>query len=236
MGLNNKIHQCFEESQIYRIDHYLGKETIQNILMFRFANTIFEPIWNRNYIDNVQITIAESEGVGHRAGYYDKGGALRDIFQNHMLQMLAMAAMEPPISFHADNIRDEKVKLLRSIRPFDVSKLNDVLVRGQYTAGVLNGEYVKGYLEESGVAANSKTETFVAAKLFIDNWRWQGIPFYVRSGKRLPAKNTEIAITFKKVPHSMFSSVGLGELPPNVLLLQIQPEEGMSLSFQAKRT
>jgi glucose-6-phosphate 1-dehydrogenase len=235
MGLNNKIHQCFEESQIYRIDHYLGKETIQNILMFRFANTIFEPIWNRNYIDNVQITIAESEGVGHRAGYYDKGGALRDIFQNHMLQMLAMAAMEPPISFHADNIRDEKVKLLRSIRPFDVSKLNDVLVRGQYTAGVLNGEYVKGYLEESGVAANSKTETFVAAKLFIDNWRWQGIPFYVRSGKRLPAKNTEIAITFKKVPHSMFSSVGLGELPPNVLLLQIQPEEGMSLSFQAKR-
>ncbi len=233
--LNNKIHQCFNESQIYRIDHYLGKETVQNILMFRFANTIFEPIWNRNYIDHVQITIAESSGVEHRASYYDKSGALRDMFQNHMLQMLALAAMEPPNSFQADHLRDEKVKLLRSIRPFNVNNLSDSFVRGQYMAGLINGEHVKGYLQESGVVTNSKTETFVAAKLLIDNWRWQGVPFYVRSGKRLPAKNTEIAITFREVPHSMFSSVGLDELTPNVLVMQIQPEEGISLSFQAKR-
>jgi len=233
--LNNRIHQCFDESQIYRIDHYLGKETVQNILMFRFANTIFEPIWNRNYIDNVQITIAETQGVEHRAGYYDTSGALRDIFQNHMLQMLALVAMESPISFQADNVRDEKVKLLRSIRAFDVNKLDDFLVRGQYGPGSINGKKVKGYLEESGVRANSKTETFVAAKLFIDNWRWQGVPFYLRTGKRLPAKDTEIAITFKKVPYSMFSSVGLDELPPNIIVLRIQPEEGISLSFQAKR-
>jgi len=233
--LNNRIHQCFDESQIYRIDHYLGKETVQNILMLRFANTIFEPIWNRNYIDNVQITIAETDGVEHRAGYYDTSGALRDIFQNHMLQMLALVAMESPISFKADHIRDEKVKLLRSIRAFDVNKLGDFCVRGQYGPGSINGKKVKGYLEESGVRVNSKTETFVAAKLFIDNWRWQGVPFYLRTGKRLPAKDTEIAITFKKVPYSMFSSVGLDELPPNVLVLRIQPEEGISLSFQAKR-
>ena len=233
--LNNKIHQCFNESQIYRIDHYLGKDTVQNILMLRFANTIFEPIWNRNYIDNVQITIAETEGVEHRAGYYDTSGALRDIFQNHTLQMLALVAMESPISFEGDHIRDEKVKLLRSIRAFDVNKLGDFCVRGQYGPGSINGKKVKGYLEESGVRANSKTETFVAAKLFIDNWRWQGVPFYLRTGKRLPAKDTEVAITFKKVPYSMFSSVGLDELPPNVLVLRIQPEEGISLSFQAKR-
>ena len=233
--LNSKIHKCFDESQIYRIDHYLGKETVQNILMFRFANTIYEPIWNRNYIDHVQITIAESSGVEHRASYYDKSGALRDMFQNHMLQMLALAAMEPPISFHSEHLRDEKVKLLRSIRPFDINKISDSFIRGQYIAGLINGEHVNGYLDESDVDSNSKTETFVAAKLFIDNWRWQGVPFYVRSGKRLPVKNTEIAITFKKVPHSMFSSVGIDELPANVLLLQIQPEEGISLSFQAKR-
>lgn len=233
--LNNKIHKCFDESQIYRIDHYLGKDTVQNILMLRFANTIFEPIWNRNYIDNVQITISETKGVEHRAGYYDTSGALRDIFQNHMLQMLALVAMELPISFEADHIRDEKVKLLRSIRAFDVNKLSDCCVRGQYGPGSINGKKVKGYLEEPRVRANSKTETFVAAKLFIDNWRWQGVPFYLRTGKRLPAKDTEIAITFKKVPYSMFSSVGLDEPPPNVLVLRIQPEEGISLSFQAKR-
>jgi len=233
--LNNSIVRCFSESQIYRIDHYLGKETVQNILMLRFANTIFEPIWNRNYIDNVQVTIAETEGIEHRAGYYDTSGALRDMFQNHMLQMLALVAMEPPISFGANHIRDEKVKLLRSIRPFDVNRLDDFFVRGQYGPGSINGKEVKGYLEEAGVSANSKTETFVAAKLFIDNWRWQGVPFYLRTGKRLAAKDTEIAITFKKVPYSMFSSVGLDELPPNVLVLQIQPEEGISLRFQAKR-
>ena len=233
--LNNFISRCFSESQIYRIDHYLGKDTVQNILMLRFANAIFEPVWNRNYIDNVQITISETAGVEHRAGYYDTSGALRDIFQNHMLQMLALVAMESPISFDADNVRDEKVKLLRSIRPFDVGKLDEFCVRGQYGPGSINGKEVQGYLEESGVSKNSKTETFVAAKLFIDNWRWQGVPFYLRTGKRLAKKDTEIAIIFKKVPYSMFATVGLDELPANVLVLQIQPEEGISLSFQAKR-
>jgi len=233
--LNDRLSHCFKESQIYRIDHYLGKETVQNILMFRFANVIFEPVWNRNYIDNIQITIAETAGVERRAGYYDKAGALRDIFQNHMLQMLALVAMEPPISFQADRIRDEKVKLLHSIRPFDKDRLDDFFVRGQYGSGSINDEKVIGYRAEPGVDPRSKTETFVAAKLFIDNWRWRGVPFYLRTGKRLANKDTEIAITFKKVPHSMFLSVGLDELPANVLVLQIQPEEGISLSFQAKR-
>jgi len=235
VDLNRSISKCFKESQIYRIDHYLGKETVQNILMLRFANAIFEPVWNRNYIDNVQITIAETDGVQHRAGYYDTSGALRDMFQNHMLQMVTLVAMEPPISFRADGVRDEKVRLLRSIRPFDVKKMDEFWVRGQYGPGSINGKEVKGYLEEDGVGPDSKTETFIAAKLFVDNWRWQGVPFYLRTGKRLAVKDTEIAITFKKVPYSMFSSIGLEELPQNVLVLKIQPEEGISLSFQAKR-
>lgn len=233
--LNNKIRGCFNESQIYRIDHYLGKETVQNILMFRFANIIYEPLWNRNYIDSVQITIAETIGVEHRASYYDKSGALRDIFQNHMLQMLALVAMEPPISFEADHIRDEKVKLLRSIRPFEMDELDDFIVRGQYGPGAINGREVVGYRQEPGINPRSGTETFVAAKLFIDNWRWKGVPFYLRTGKRLAGKNTEIAITFKQVPHSMFISSGLDDIPSNILVLQIQPEEGISLRFQAKR-
>jgi glucose-6-phosphate 1-dehydrogenase len=233
--LNSTIQRCFDESQIYRIDHYLGKETVQNILMFRFANTMFEPVWNRNYIDHVQITIAESAGVEHRASYYDKSGALRDMFQNHMLQMLALMAMEAPISFVGDCVRDEKVKLLRSVRAFDVNKLDELCVRGQYRTGRIRGRQVEGYLDEPQVKADSKTESYVAAKIFIDNWRWQGVPFYLRTGKRMAVKVTEIAITFKKVPYSMFSSVGLNELPPNVLVLRIQPEEGISLSFQAKR-
>lgn len=233
--LNGIIRQCFDESQIYRMDHYLGKETVQNILMFRFANIIFEPVWNRNHIESVQVTIAETLGVEHRASYYDKTGALRDMFQNHMLQMLALVAMEPPISFGADHIRDEKVKLLRSIRPFELDELDSFIVRGQYGPGSIDGRKVVGYRQEPGIDPKSNTETFVAAKLFIDNWRWKGVPFYLRTGKRLARKNTEIAITFKKVPHSMFISIGLDDIPPNVLALQIQPEEGISLSFQAKR-
>ncbi len=233
--LSDKIRRCFDETQIYRIDHYLGKETVQNILMFRFANIIYEPLWNRNYIDSVQITISEKIGVEHRASYYDKAGALRDIFQNHMLQMLALVAMEPPISFEADHIRDEKVKLLRSIRPFEMDESGDFIVRGQYGPGAINGREVVGYRQEPGINPRSGTETFVAAKLFIDNWRWKGVPFYLRTGKRLARKNTEIAITFKKVPHSMFISAGLDDIPSNILVLQIQPEEGIWLRFQAKR-
>jgi len=233
--LDDKIHSCFDESQIYRIDHYLGKETVQNILMFRFANAIFEPVWNRNYIDHVQITIAESIGIEHRSSYYDKAGALRDIFQNHMLQMLALAAMEPPTSFDADSIRDEKVKLLRAIRPLTLQAWGESIIRGQYARGVINGKDVAGYRDEPGIGRDSKTETFIAAKLFIDNWRWKDVPFYLRTGKRLASKDTEIAITFKKVPHSMFASCGLDDMAANILVLQIQPEEGITLSFQAKR-
>jgi glucose-6-phosphate 1-dehydrogenase len=235
LELNQKIHHCFDEYQTYRIDHYLGKETVQNILMFRFANAIFEPVWNRNFIDNIQITACESVGVEHRAGYYDKSGALRDMFQNHMLGMLALVAMEPPTSFDADHIRDEKVKLLRSIEPFDLNALDKYIVRGQYGPVVIKDGQVPGYLDEEGVDPQSKTETFVAAKILVGNLRWKGIPFYLRTGKRLAAKNTEITITFKKVPHSMFTSFGIDDLPANVLTMKIQPEEGIALSFQAKR-
>ncbi|MBW8002255.1 MAG: glucose-6-phosphate dehydrogenase [Planctomycetes bacterium] len=233
--LNKIVHKCFDESQVYRIDHYLGKETVQNILMFRFANAIFEPIWKRDYIDHVQITIAESLGIGHRSGYYDKSGALRDMFQNHMLSMLSLVAMEPPTSFNADHIRDEKVKVLRSIRKFNLEPWSESIVRGQYIEGHIDGEKVQGYHSEEGVDTDSTTETYVAAKLFIDNWRWKDVPFYLRTGKRLSHKDTEIAITFKKVPHSMFLSADLEEMPPNILVLQIQPDEGITLSFQAKR-
>ncbi|UCG58227.1 MAG: glucose-6-phosphate dehydrogenase [Phycisphaerales bacterium] len=233
--LNSTISRWFGESQVYRIDHYLGKETVQNILMFRFANTIFEPVWNRNHIDSIQITIAETLGVEHRASYYDKTGALRDMFQNHMLQMLTLVAMEPPVSFQADHVRDEKVKLLRSIRPLQPDDLSRHVVRGQYGPGFIDGKRVVGYRAEPAVDPKSRTETFVAAKLFVDNWRWKNVPFYLRTGKRLARKNTEIAVTFKKVPHSMFALVGLDDMPPDVLVLRIQPEEGIYLSFQAKR-
>ena len=229
--LNDEICRDFDESQIYRIDHYLGKETVQNILMFRFANAIFEPIWNRNYIDHVQITIAESLGVEHRGGYYDKSGAVRDMFQNHMMGMLSLVAMDAPTSFKADDVRDEKVKLLRAIRTLKIDELAENVVRGQYSAG---GD-MPGYKDEEDIAKGSQTETFIAAKLFIDNWRWKDVPFYLRTGKRLAKRVTEIAIIFKSVPHSMFASVGLDEMPPNVLVLKIQPNEGIQLSFQAKR-
>ena len=234
-ALNDQMHNHFEERQIYRIDHYLGKETVQNILMFRFANAIFEPIWNRNYIDHVQITIAESLGVEHRAGYYDSSGALRDMFQNHMLGMLALVAMEAPASFEADAIRDEKVKLLRSVRPLEIRPYDRTVVTGQYSSGEIEGKPVCGYREENGVAPESTTETFAAARVLIDNWRWKGVPFYMRTGKRLASRLTEIAIQFKTVPHSMFAAIGLDQMPPNVLVLKIQPNEGINLSFQAKR-
>jgi len=233
--LNGELCLHFTESQVYRIDHYLGKDTVQNIMMFRFANTIFEPVWNRNYIDHVQITIAESVGIGQRGSYYDRTGALRDMFQNHMLQMLALAGMEPPGSFDAESIRDEKVKLLRSIRPLSLEPWQEGIVRGQYGPGVVDGTDVPGYLEEADIEPGSRTETYVAAKLFIDNWRWKDVPFYLRTGKRLKCKDTEIAIIFKKVPHSMFALAGIGEVAPNTLLLQIQPHESISLSFQAKQ-
>ena len=233
--LNDHIQNHFSESQVYRIDHYLGKETVQNILMFRFANAIFEPLWNRNFIDHIQITIAESIGIEHRAGYYDKSGAVRDMFQNHMLAMLSLVAMEPPASFSADGIRDEKVKLLRSIHPLELDPYDGNVVTGQYTGGRINAQDVCGYLDEENIPADSTTETFIATRMFIDNWRWKGVPFCLRTGKRLANRLTEIAISFKTVPHSMFESIGLEDMPPNVLVLKIQPNEGIELSFQAKR-
>jgi glucose-6-phosphate 1-dehydrogenase len=233
--LDDVLHRHFDESQIYRIDHYLGKETVQNLLIFRFANSMFEPLWNRNYIDHVQITVAEQVGIEHRAGYYDNSGALRDMFQNHLLQMMALVAMEAPVSFAADRIRDEKVKLLRSVRKMTLEDAAQFFVRAQYGPGTVDGKPAVGYLDEQDVPSDSTTETFVAGKLLIDNWRWKGVPFYLRTGKALHQKLTEIMITFKSVPHSMFHIEGLNDFPPNVLRFQIQPAEGMYLSLQAKR-
>lgn len=234
-NLQRELRQGVHERQIYRIDHYLGKETVQNILMFRFANAVFEPVWNHHYIDQVQITVAESIGVEHRAGYFDQAGLLRDMFQNHMFQMLAVVAMEPPSSFEANRVRDEKAKLLDAIRPFPVSAIGDWVVRGQYGPGQVNGQPVPGYLAEPGVRPDSPIETYVAARLMIDNWRWRGVPFYLRVGKRLPARTSWIAITFKPVPHSIFAAVAEAQLAPNVLVFKVQPEEGATLHLQAKR-
>ncbi len=230
--LDRELRKSFKERQIYRIDHYMGKETVQNMMVFRFANAIFEPVWNRRYIDHVQITQAESEGIGRRASYYEGAGLMRDVFQNHMLQLLAMVAMEPPASFEADTERDERVKILRTIRPF--AKDCCSVVRGQYGRGKIDGSEVVSYREEQGVRPNSLTETFVASEFWIDNWRWQGVPFYLRAGKRLARRISEIAIAFKGVPHSMFAPLLPKDLKPNNLIFNVQPEEGISLSIQAK--
>jgi glucose-6-phosphate 1-dehydrogenase len=228
--LNAMLTQYFAEEEIFRIDHYLGKETVQNMLALRFANGIFEPIWNRQFIDHVQITVAESIGIEGRSGYYERAGAIRDIFQNHLLQLVALTAMEPPIDFTAESVRNEKVKVLKSIH----TPAPRSVVRGQYGRGFVEGEEVPGYREESGVAPDSATETFVAAKLYLDNWRWADTPFYVRMGKRLARRETTIAIEFKRAPHPPFEETAAEGLQPNVLLVNIQPDEGVSLAIGAK--
>jgi glucose-6-phosphate 1-dehydrogenase len=227
--LNSLLQQSFEENEVFRIDHYLGKETVQNMLALRFANGIFEPIWNRQFIDHVQITVAESIGIEGRAGYYEQAGAIRDIFQNHLLQLVAITAMEPPIDFTADSVRNEKLKVLKSMHTPGPKHI----VRGQYGPGYVEGQEVRGYREEEGVAQGTMTETFVAAKLFVDNWRWADTPFYVRMGKRLARRETTIAIQFKRAPHPPFEDGG-AELRPNVLLIHVQPNEGVSLAIGAK--
>jgi glucose-6-phosphate 1-dehydrogenase len=233
--LNAMVAQVFDESQIYRIDHYLGKETVQNILAFRFANALFEPIWDRRYIDHVQITVAEEVGVEHRGGYYDQAGALRDMVQNHLLQILCLIAMEPPVAFDADEIRDRKVDVLRAVRPIPPRRVHDFAVRGQYGAGWMEGERVPGYRQEPGTDPDSTTETFAAVKLFVDNWRWQDVPFYLRTGKRLPKRISEVLIQFKPVPHQSFPASAVVAWQPNRLIVRIQPEESILLRFQAKQ-
>jgi glucose-6-phosphate 1-dehydrogenase len=230
--LNHDVLGVFRESQVFRIDHYLGKETVQNILAFRLANGIFEPIWNRNYIDHVQLTVAESIGVDRRGGYYDQIGAFRDVVENHMLQLLSIVAMEPPVAFEAEPVRDEKLKVLRALRRIPPEQAGEFTLRGQYTAGQVDGRAVSGYRGEEKVAPDSWTETFVVAKLHVDNWRWAGTPFYLRHGKRMPKRFTEIAIQFKRAPQMFF--VGEERLQPNVLAMRIQPDEGINLRFAAK--
>lgn len=256
--LNDHVLSVFNEEQVYRIDHYLGKETVQNVLVFRFANGIFEPIWNRNYVDNVQITVAESIGVEGRGGYYEKSGALRDMMQNHLLQLVSLTAMEPPIAFDAKAVRDQKVNLLQAIRPMQPEEVPEYVVRAQYGAGTAATRPVPAYLDENGVAGDSTTETYVAWRLEIDNWRWQGVPFYLRTGKALPRKASEISVTFRRAPHLLFDSTdgfddangqedsgvravahGMGlngdSLSRNILTMRIQPDEGITLKTLAKR-
>ena len=232
--LNDEVLRVFDERQVYRIDHYLGKETVQNVMAFRFANAMFEPVWNRNYIDYVQITAAEDIGIGTRAGYYDGAGALRDLVQNHMMQLLALLCMEPPNAFDAEKLRDEKLKVLQAITPSTVEEVGQMAVRAQYGEGVSGGEPAKGYLEEDGVPSDSITETYAALRLHVSNWRWAGVPFYLRTGKRLARKVTEIVVTLKPVPHLAFQAAGSVGVQPNQLILTVQPDEGVSLSLGAK--
>jgi glucose-6-phosphate 1-dehydrogenase len=233
-SLNREIHKYLDESQIYRIDHYLGKETVQNLLVFRFANGIFEPLWNRQYIDHVQITNAETVGVEGRGGYYEGAGVVRDMIQNHVFQVLSLIAMEPPASLGAEAVRDEKIKAMHAARAFTAERVRDECVRGQYGAGAINGEPVVGYREEEDVAKNSTTETFAALTMYFDNWRWSGVPFLIRSGKRLTKRVTEIAIQFKDAPVHLFGREMIEQVTPNQLVIRIQPDEGITLRFAAK--
>jgi glucose-6-phosphate 1-dehydrogenase len=232
--LNREIARVFRENQTYRIDHYMGKETVQNLLAFRFANGIFEPLWNQKYIDHVQILVAESLGIGSRSEYYEESGAIRDMVQNHIMQVLCLTAMEAPVAFDADAIRDEKVKVMRAIPLFSPEDVARRIVRGQYTQGVIDGQTQVSYRDEKGVAPNSITETYVALKLFIENWRWADVPFYIRTGKALPKRSTEVTIQFKRVPHQLYKPSETIGLVPNRLTIRIQPDEGMSLKFAAK--
>jgi glucose-6-phosphate 1-dehydrogenase len=233
-ALNHDIHQHLDESQIYRIDHYLGKETVQNLLVFRFANGIYEPLWNRQYIDHVQITNAETVGVEGRGGYYEKAGVVRDMLQNHVFQVLSLVAMEPPASLNSESVRDEKIKAMTSVRPFTPERIRAECVRGQYGAGSINGKQVPGYREEEGVAPDSATETFAMLTMYFDNWRWSGVPFYIRSGKRLAKRVTEIAIQFKDAPHKLFGSEMMEQMTPNQLIIRVQPDEGITMRVAAK--
>jgi glucose-6-phosphate 1-dehydrogenase len=232
--LNAEVLDALDESQVFRIDHYLGKETVQNLMALRFANALFEPVWNRNFVDNVQITAAEDIGIGGRASYYESAGALRDLVQNHMMQLLALLTMEPPTSFEANRVRDEKVKVLEAIVPPSLDEVSSMAVRGQYTAGVVGGQEVPGYREEDGVAPDSRTETYAALRVYVSNWRWSGVPFYLRTGKRLPRKLTEIAVTLKPIPHLAFQSTGSVGVQANQIILTVQPDEGVSVSLGAK--
>jgi len=234
-ALNALLHAHFDETQIYRIDHFLGKETVQNLLVFRLANTLVEPLWNANHVDHVQITVAERDGVGSRAGYFDRAGTLRDMVQNHLLQLVTMVAMEPPASLDEEAVRDEKVKVLRSIRPLEPTTVHAHVQRGQYRAGPVDGVEVPGYLDEDGVAPGSSTETYVAARLQIDNWRWRGVPFYLRTGKRMASKRSVVALRFRHPPQLLFHDTPVEQVDSNWMVLTIQPEESMRVEVYAKR-